>query len=476
MAHTGPIRRFLLHSPVEQQRMTPRPHATPRHPLHRPLAAALSLALGLASAGAVDARPRTGLVHVVQNCNDSGAGSLREAYAAALDGDTVDLSQLACSTITLTSGPLVSAPDAGYVTLQGTRDHPVTLDGNHAARVIVHTGSRVALNDVNATAGVASDASGGGGIYSTGGVALLDATVSDCAVSTSGTTPARGGAIRAMREVVLRGSRVSDNRAHAAQADADGGGIHALYVITAFQSTISGNTASGDGSHYARGGGVFASGYLRFDDTTVSGNIADSGAGLYVGYSSQFVSPSLTNVTISGNRASGAAGGVLADRSIKVYNSTITGNTAVFDFGAGIYLSAGSAELHSTIVADNSTGDGLNAADVAGHAGAFVDGAHNLIIASTIPVPVDTLVAEPMLAALADNGGGVQTHALLRGSPAIDAGENPKGIYNDERGYVCPPAGQCQPAERTVGPATDIGAFEYGAPDHIFGWGFDPED
>ena len=475
MSHAGAIRRFLLHSPVEQQRMTLGPRTTPQYPIARPLAAALSVALGLAGAGIADAGRRPAQVHAVQNCNDSGAGSLREAYAAALDGDTVDLSQLACSTITLTSGPLVSAPDAGYVTLQGASDHPVTLDGNHAARVIVHTGSRVALNDVNATAGVASDATGGGCIYSSGGVALLEATVSDCAVSTSGTTPAKGGAIRALDGVVLRGSRVSGNRAHAAQADADGGGIHALYVITAFQNTISGNTASGDGSHYARGGGVFASGYLRFDDTTVSGNVADSGAGIHVGYSSQFISPSLTNVTISGNRASGAAGGLFAERSIKVYNSTITGNTAVFDFGAGIYLAAGSAELHSTIVAGNSTGDGLNAADVAGHPGAFVDGAHNLIVASTIPVPVDTLVAEPMLAPLADNGGGVQTHALLPGSPAIDAGENPEGVYNDERGYVCPPAGQCQQAERTVGPATDIGAFEYGAPDHIFGWGFDPE-
>jgi predicted outer membrane repeat protein len=278
-----------------------------------------------------------------------------------------------------------------------------------------------------------------------------------------------------MRGVVLRRSRVTGNRAHAAQADADGGGIHAQYVISAFQNTISGNTASGDGSHYARGGGVFASGYLRLDDITVSDNQADSGGGIYVGYLSQFVTPRLGNATISSNHASGAAGGILAGRSIRLYNSTLTNNTAVFDFGAGIYLAAGDADLHSTIVANNSTGDGLHAADIGGHAGAAISGAHNLVIASTLALPGDTLTTDPMLAALADNGGGVQTQALQAGSPAIDAGENPLGFYSDERGFICPPVGQCVIAERTVGPTTDIGAFEFGAPDHIFDDGFDPE-
>src|SRR5690606_7928345 len=44
---------------------------------------------------------------VVSNCNDSGAGSLRKAVAAAAEGDTIDLTQLSCSFITLTSGEIV---------------------------------------------------------------------------------------------------------------------------------------------------------------------------------------------------------------------------------------------------------------------------------------------------------------------------------------------------------------------------------
>jgi hypothetical protein len=133
------------------------------------------------------------------------------------------------------------------------------------------------------------------------------------------------------------------------------------------------------------------------------------------------------------------------------------------------------AELHGTIVANNSSGDGLNAADIAGHASAVVSGAHNLVIASTFALPADTLATDPMPGPLADTGSYVQTHAPRAGSPAIDAGENPRSLFEDERDLICSPVGQCVEAERTIGPATNIGAFEFAAPNRIFGNGFDPE-
>ncbi|HEY6544148.1 MAG TPA: choice-of-anchor Q domain-containing protein [Dokdonella sp.] len=442
------------------------------------LAAAVSLAFAsVGAAPAVDGAPagRGGQVHLVENCNDSGAGSLRAAYGSALDGDIVDLSQLACSTITLASGPIVSAPATGYVTLQGPYESELTISGNHADRVIIHDGARVAVHNLRVVAGVTHSANGGGCIYSTGDVALLDATVTDCETSTSGITKAIGGGVRAHRAVVLRRSRVTGNRAQADGADAEGGGLHALYLLTAFQNMISGNIADTDAGHFARGGGVFAAEYLRLDATTLSGNSASHGAAAYVGSSTQFVTPNLINVTLSGNHASGAGGGLFAADGIELYNSTVTGNSAVFDFGAGVYIAGGDVRLHSTIVAGNSSGDGLNAADIGGHAGAVISGSHNLVVASTLALPADTIAAEPMLAALGDNGGGVLTHALLPGSPAIDAGANPRGEHTDERAFVCPPVGQCAQAARTLGAATDIGAFESGSPDRIFDDGFEGE-
>ena len=79
-----------------------------------------------------------------------------------------------------------------------------------------------------------------------------------------------------------------------------------------------------------------------------------------------------------------------------------------------------------------------------------------------------------MLGPLQDNGGQVWTHALLPGSPAIDAGDNPRSLWTDARQYACSDSG-CVQYERTLGAGTDIGAFELGGPDRIFDDGFDRE-
>ena len=55
-------------------------------------------------------------------------------------------------------------------------------------------------------------------------------------------------------------------------------------------------------------------------------------------------------------------------------------------------------------------------------------------------MPTDTLHADPLLLALADNGGPTRTHALARGSPAIDAGNNLLALANDQRGAGFPRA------------------------------------
>src|SRR5262249_32612057 len=58
----------------------------------------------------------------------------------------------------------------------------------------------------------------------------------------------------------------------------------------------------------------------------------------------------------------------------------------------------------------------------------------------------------PMLAPLANNGGTTQTHALLPGSPAINAGSNVANLATDQRGF-----------QRVAGGQVDIGAYESGA-------------
>src|SRR5262249_21920948 len=55
------------------------------------------------------------------------------------------------------------------------------------------------------------------------------------------------------------------------------------------------------------------------------------------------------------------------------------------------------------------------------------------------------------LGPLQDNGGPTFTHALLCGSPALNAGDNANAPETDQRGFA-----------RIVGASADIGAFEAG--------------
>jgi hypothetical protein len=62
----------------------------------------------------------------------------------------------------------------------------------------------------------------------------------------------------------------------------------------------------------------------------------------------------------------------------------------------------------------------------------------------------DQVVADVGLGLLADNGGPTLTHALLAGSPAIDAGDNAVCPVTDQRGVT-----------RPQGTACDVGSYEY---------------
>jgi hypothetical protein len=84
---------------------------------------------------------------------------------------------------------------------------------------------------------------------------------------------------------------------------------------------------------------------------------------------------------------------------------------------------------------------------------ARVFGSNNLIgeCSTRVVLPDDTILSDPLLASIADNGGPTLTHALLPGSPAIDTGLARTDVDWDQRGEGFP---------RTIGVAPDIGAFE----------------
>jgi hypothetical protein len=63
------------------------------------------------------------------------------------------------------------------------------------------------------------------------------------------------------------------------------------------------------------------------------------------------------------------------------------------------------------------------------------------------------------LGPLADNGGQTQTHALLLGSPAINAGNNSLAVAPDNTPLTTDQRGAGFP--RIVGGTVDMGSFEF---------------
>jgi hypothetical protein len=66
------------------------------------------------------------------------------------------------------------------------------------------------------------------------------------------------------------------------------------------------------------------------------------------------------------------------------------------------------------------------------------------------PVVNDQIVGDVGIDSLADNGGPTQTHALLAGSPAIDAAEDTVCPATDQRGVTRPQGAGC-----------DVGSYEF---------------
>jgi hypothetical protein len=210
--------------------------------------------------------------------------------------------------------------------------------------------------------------------------------------------------------------------------------------------------------------------------TTIDANSsASEGGGLFfnapLGYTVT-VDPLVLDSTISGNTAPMSAGVYAssyfenAGINLMIWNSTVAFNTATAS-GCGGLSSTGhgpiGVDLESTIVADN-RGFGKAPADICGTA--ILGGANNLIMASTVVVPLDTLGADPLLAPLQNNGGRTSTHRLQPGSPAINAGYSYPIVADDQRGEGFP---------RVSGAAADIGAYEVQVDlaDVIFANGFD---
>ncbi len=357
----------------------------------------------------------------VMNTNDSGAGSLRQAVAdanAAAGADIIEFdASLQGATITLASG-FIQITDA--LTIRGvdsdgnrlgisvstsfTSRHFVVSDGNGASDFVA------SISDLTLHSGVSAGTSGGS-ISNAENLTLDRMTFT----ANSATGGASGGAIQNGATLTIRNSYFGDNF-----TTGDGGAINndgrssALgeATLTIINSTFFNNSANQSGGAIMQNGrGLVAN--LIIQNSTIISNKADADLG---------------------NTADHVGGG------IKVF-------------------STGTFTMISTIVAGNinngatpdeiNLGDGFtpftpatnNLIQDAGTAGGLTDGTDGNIVGQNPMLSANAVIA----------GGPTRTVLILPGSPAIDAGADPLGLSNDQRGSGF---------LRVSGDGIDIGAFE----------------
>jgi hypothetical protein len=404
--------------------------------------------------------------HYVTTCGDDAntPGTLRYEVAHAVSGDTIDLSTLMCSTITLGSVISINV-DSLYLKGPAAGPSHMTIDGGNHSQVFNHDGSSTLLiSNLTITNGfqLSDSFANGGCIYSPGNVGLVSSIVSHCTIwSSSDSVPAKGGGVFVYGNLTLFNSTISDSEAFAQNgADEFGGGVYVKGDFKAKYSTISNNTAVALGGGQGDGGGVYTLGAVDIEDSTISGNSADVVGGLDLDGGVQ--TAKIINSTISSNTSTQASAGIWTNVPLTLANSTVAFNHSAHVGGSDGLFSMAPLTLQSSIIADNADSDGPS--DLGGFPGVLASGANNVITSSTLPPLANTISDCPQLEPLANNGGTTRTHALKHTSPAINQGD--AGVLTlDQRG-----------APRTAGIQADIGSVEWqpGETDErIFVNGFD---
>lgn len=262
-----------------------------------------------------------------------------------------------------------------------------------------------------------------------------------------------GGGIKASNtsSVYLSNCQISNN-----SSTGNGGGIAASGPVFSMDNCRIDNNASG-----ANGGGIYALAVnTTIRSSTFDNNSATNGAGVHADSATGLVD--IVNSTLSGNIAQQNGGGLFAMRNVSLYSVTIADNMAAasgtIGYGGGIYLFS-STSIRNSIVSGNHASyfvlTNVDSPDCYSPdpTTSFLGSQGYNLIGDMTRCAMDAIAGDQLgtgttpidakLGALQNNGGVTPTHALLAGSPAIDAG-NPNGcvdqtaiaLTEDQRGNI----------------------------------------
>ncbi|NNC75708.1 MAG: CSLREA domain-containing protein, partial [Acidimicrobiia bacterium] len=341
--------------------------------------------------------------------------AIQEANASAIDEIT-----LPAGIFTLSIG---GTGEDSAATGDLDLDSDVTITGAGASSTMVDAdGIDRAFHVVSGTASLSGLTVTGGSTSGNGGAFLVEwgttLNVSQ-AVLTANTAVGDGGAIQNQGTVTVTDAEISWN------SSLSGGAVRNNGTATLSRVLLHTNTST-------MGGGLRNTGDLIVVNSTITGNTGTTQAGALSNTGDTW----LTNVTITDNDSPNHGGIMDGNGGSHIYplNTIIAGNISPTNPDA-----TGSIESQGyNIIGDIGDSSGWIGSDQQG--------------------------ADPLLQALADNGGFTQTHAIGASSPAIDAGDDTVCVgpdnNTDQRGEPRP----IDYEQDTTGPFCDIGAYEEAAP------------
>jgi hypothetical protein len=418
----------------------------------------------VANAGAtvyIGAGTFTGSILVNKSVQLVGAG--RTATILAADKRTSVLvvevnTEVEIRSLSVTNGQAQARTSGGGITNYGNLSlRDVKVANNHSefdgGGIANSDGARLNLKNCEISDNNAGF--GGGGVFSSLNTTL---NVEDCDIARN-TAGLEGGGLHSRGTLIVNNATLISNKA----ANGGGGIAQRRGTATLFGVIIRQNETS------ASGAGLLVMDTMTVEGSTVAQNISRTSQGAAVSVTGEKSKLSMQASTVNDNSvAASAADGVgidvLGGAALSLLNTTVSGNqergvyigyssSANILFSTltrqkyGVYLGflSGKVEIGATIVAGNSQEQCHGDASSAGN---------NVVSDATCKFARtgDLVSTDPLLdAALKDNGGRTQTHALLARSPALDAAKNVTCPRRDQRGAPRPQptAGVC-----------DVGAYE----------------
>jgi CSLREA domain-containing protein len=384
---------------------------------------------------------------------------------------------LLASLVLLTLGLTTPPASAAVITVNTTADENATG---------VECSLREAIRSANENAAIGGCASGAAGPDT---IVLPPGTYT-LSIGPAGDDLGASGDLDVIEDLTISGGGTATTIINGALVDRVFDVLPGVGTATIADVTITGGQAGGDtngggidvdeatlvldrvhvtGNHATEyGGGIHTdTAILLISNSAITNNRADDDSGGIDHIDGTAPGPSvLTNVTISGN-ASGSStedgwgGGIGASQPISLNNATIVGNSvtaAVAGSGGGGIAAMDAPSdvtMMNTLIAGNTAPEGPDCYLTVNSQGYnLVRNGDQCVIA---PGPGDKIgtagaPVEPLLAPLADNGGPTPTHALPKGSPAINGG-NPAAPGSG--GSACTATDQ-----RGLARNCDIGAYE----------------